>query len=143
MVRYLRHSKAVSFFLSTIFSVTLVSLSKTLRSVLIANVSIFNFYSPERPQDTNLKIYYKAHYCCTCFRSYYPKCTAWNTEKLVATSSYSFGEPSTRASRFIFESADNYFRELAKKQNFKNEFQNFNQHRTQILCLQLKNCLLS
>ena len=32
----------------------------------------------------------------------------------------SFGEPSTRASRFCFESAHNYFKELAQKQNFKN-----------------------
>ena len=141
MVLYLRHSKMVSFFLSTIFSVTLVFLSKTFRSVLIANVSIFNFYSPECPQGTNLKIYYKAHYCCIFFRSYFPKCMAWNTEKLVATSSYSFGEPSTRAWRFIFESADNYFRELAKKTKFQKwiwEFWN-----TQILCLQLKKCLFS
>ena len=141
MVLYLRHPKTVSFFLSTIFSVTLVFLSKTFRSVLIANVSIFNFYSPERPQDTNLKIYYKAHYCCIFFRSYFPKCTAWNTEKWVATSSYSFGEPSTRACRFIFESADNYFRELAKKTKLQKwiwEFWN-----TQILCLQLKKCLFS
>ena len=44
-----------------------------------------------RPQDTNLKIYYKT--LLYFFQSYFTKCVAWNTEKLVATYSYSFGKP--------------------------------------------------
>ena len=41
--------------------------SKRFSSVSIA-MSLFSiFYSPKRPRDTNLRIYYKTHYCCSFF----------------------------------------------------------------------------
>ena len=83
-------------------------------------VSIFNFFIHQNVPGTPIWEYITKRITAVVFLILIHQTCCVKYWNIVAAYSYSFGEPSNRASLFSFESAYNYLKELVQKQNFKN-----------------------